>query len=45
MAVGAKVALGGVGAASGMWYADLDDSARENTRRLLGNDFEGTEGK
>ena len=37
--VGAKVALGGVGAASGMWYADLDDSARENTRRLLGNDF------
>ena len=37
--IGAKVALGGVGAASGMWYADLDDSARENTRRLLGNDF------
>ena len=39
MAVGAKVALGGVGAASGMWYADLDDSTRENVRQQLGNDL------
>ena len=37
--IGAQVVLGGVGAAGGMWYADLDDFTRDKVRQQLGNDF------